>query len=242
MLNTKEFSLQVKDVSEAGVIEGYGSTFGGAPDSYGDVIMPGAFIDSLVKHKREGSMPLMLFGHNANDVPIGAWEDMAEDSKGLWVRGQLSLDDPLAARVHTALKRKAMRGMSIGYEVKSGGSEQDKKRPGVTFLKDLELWEVSIVNFPANRRSLVESVKSEGGDQWIAFKEFARRLRDGDPMPSKEFENILREAGVPKAMAVQIASVGYAKAIRSESEGEANAPAEMAMKALRAAVDGFKSL
>ena len=59
-----------------------------------------------------------------------------------------------------------------------------------------------------------------------AMSEFARRVRDGDPPSIKEFEDVLREAGIPKAMAVQIASVGYAKAIRSESEGnEANAAA-----------------
>ncbi len=58
-----------------------------------------------------------------------------------------------------------------------------------------------------------------GGTSEVGWA-IARRLRDGEPMPVKEFEDLLREAGVPKAMAVQIASVGYAKAIRSESEGE----------------------
>jgi hypothetical protein len=67
------------------------------------------------------------------------------------------------------------------------------------------------------------------------MEEFARRLRDGEPMPVKEFEDILREAGVPKAMAVHFASVGYAKAIRSESEGvKANDLAD-----LRNAVSAF---
>jgi hypothetical protein len=65
--------------------------------------------------------------------------------------------------------------------------------------------------------------------------EFARRLRDGEPMPIKEFEDILRDAGVPKAMAVQIASVGYAKAIRSESEGVK----AKQLAALRDAVSAF---
>jgi HK97 family phage prohead protease len=226
-MKTKEFALDVKGVSDAGIVEGYGSTFGGSPDSYGDIVLPGAFADSLVKHRREGSMPLMLFGHNSNEVPIGTWDEMAEDGKGLWVKGTLSLDDPLGARVHTALKRKAMRGMSIGYQVNPGGAESDPKRPGVTMLKSLEIWEVSIVNFPANRRSLVENVKSN------RMEDFARRLRDGEPMPIKEFEDILREAGVPKSMATAIASHGYAKAIRSESEGEKANDAAAFLKALR---------
>ncbi|MFG1238015.1 HK97 family phage prohead protease [Xanthobacter autotrophicus DSM 597] len=230
-MKTKEFALSIKDVSAEGVVEGYGSTFGGAPDSYGDIVLPGAFAESLAKHQKDGTMPLMLFGHKADEVPIGTWDEMSEDRKGLWVKGTISLDDPLGARVHTALKRRAMRGMSIGYEVMPGGAEPDPKRAGVTMLKALGLWEVSLVNFPANRRATVTSVKSE------RMEEFARRLRDGEPMPVKEFEDILREAGVPKSMAVQIASVGYAKAIRSESEGEK--AKDDALRALKEAAASF---
>jgi hypothetical protein len=106
------------------------------------------------------------------------------------------------------MKRKAIGGLSIGYR------ETDTDQDGaVRILKKLDLYEISPVSFPANRRARIEAVKSERMD------EFARRLRDGDPMPIKEFEDILRDAGVPKSMAVAIASHGYAKAIRSESEG-----------------------
>lgn len=209
----KEFGLSVKDVSDAGVFEGYASTFGGSPDSYGDVIAPGAFSDSLSKHRQDGTMPMMFFGHDATQLPIGDWLDLAQDGKGLWGKGQLDLEDPVSARVHRALKAKRVRGLSIGYRIPAGGSAPDEKRPGVTILKTIDLIEISVVNMPANKRSLVSNVKS------ARMEEFAQRLRDGDPMPIKEFEDILREAGVPKSMAVQIASVGYAKAIRSESEG-----------------------
>ncbi len=229
-----DFGLSVKDVSGEGTFEGYASTFGGSPDSYGDIVAPGAFADSLVKHRREGTMPMMFFGHNYSELPIGDWLEMAEDGKGLWAKGQLDLEDPVSARVHRALKQKRVRGLSIGYSIAPGGARRDEKRPGVTILEKLDLTEVSVVNRPANRRSLVDVVKSGvftpdevRGLEGIAplrkqnsMDEFARRLRDGDPMPIKDFEDILREAGVPKSMAVAIASHGYAKAIRSESEGE----------------------
>lgn len=225
-MKTKDFALQVKAVEEDGTFEGYASTFGGSPDSYGDIVLPGAFAATLAKHQREGTMPLMLWNHKAGELPIGNWLDMAEDRKGLWAKGQADLEDPIGLRVHRALKRKAMRGLSIGYETIA--SETDPKKPGVNFLKEIDLWEISPVNFPANRRSLVTEVKS------TRMEEFARRLRDGDPLPIKEFEDILREAGVPKAMAVQIASVGYAKAIRRESEGtEAKSAVQAAVAALR---------
>lgn len=186
----KDVTLSVKDVSEEGTFEGYGSTFGGSPDSYGDVILPGAFADTLVKHKREGTMPLLLWGHQANELPIGNWVDMAEDGKGLWGKAQIDLEDPIGARVHKALKRRSVRGLSIGYETIE--RKTDPKRPGINLLSKLDLWEVSVVNFPANRRSLVETVKS-------AFEV-------GVVPTVREFEGALRELGLSKAKAAAIAT------------------------------------
>jgi len=206
-MKTKDFSLQVKDLSEDGTFEGYGSIFGNV-DSYGEKVMPGAFVASLAKHRREGSSVLMLWQHNPSE-PIGIWEDLAEDSKGLWGKGRLILEVQKARETHALMKAKAIGGLSIGYrEVKV------TPEGNVRNLEELDLREISPVSFPANRRARIEAVKSERMD------EFARRLRDGDPMQIKEFEDILREAGVPKSMAMAIASHGYAKAIRSESEGE----------------------
>lgn len=218
-MKTKDFALEVKDLSEDGTFEGYGSIFGNV-DSYGEKVMPGAFVESLAKHKREGSNVLMLWNHDSHQ-PIGVWEDLAEDAKGLWGKGRFLLDIQRAREVHTLAKAKAIGGLSIGYR------EEDTDQDGaVRLLKKLNLYEISPVTFPANRRARIESVKSERMD------EFARRLRDGDPMPIKDFEDILRESGVPKSMAVAIASHGYAKAIRSESEGEKANPGDLFMQAL----------
>lgn len=230
-MKTKDFALQVKDVTEEGTFEGYGSVFG-VRDSYNESVEPGAFVDSLVKHRREGTYPLMLWQHDPW-TPIGVWEDLAEDKKGLWGKGRLLGGVQKADEAKILLKAGALQGLSIGYR------EVDVTPPengGPRKLMKLDLMEVSIVSFPANRRARVESMKSE------RMEEFARRLRDGDPLPVKEFEDILREAGVPKAMAVQIASVGYAKAIRSDSDGEAELKAEATMKALREAVNAFKTI
>jgi len=219
-MKTKDFALQVKDLSEDGTFEGYGSIFGNV-DSYGEKVMPGAFAESLTRHQREGSNVLMLWQHNPNE-PIGVWEDLAEDAKGLWGKGRLILTVQRAREIYELLKAKAIRGLSIGYR------EVETEPDGnIRLLKKLDLYEISPVSFPANRRACVDAVKSE------RMEEFARRLRDGDPMPIKEFEDILREAGVPKAMAVQIASVGYAKAIRSESEGDQANDAVALLQALR---------
>lgn len=205
-MKTKDFALKIKELSAEGDFEGYGSVFGNV-DSYGEKVMPGAFGESLARHKREGTKPLMLWQHDSWQ-PIGIWEDLAEDGKGLWGKGKLLGGVRAADEALILLKAGAIQGLSIGYR------EVETEPDGnIRLLKKLDLLEISIVSFPANRRARIDAVKSERMD------EFARRLRDGDPMPIKEFEDILREAGVPKSMAVQIASVGYAKAIRSESEG-----------------------
>ncbi len=221
-MKTKDFALEVKNLSDDGTFEGYGSIFGNV-DSYGEVVEPGAFGKSLARHAKAKTSPLMLWQHNP-DYPIGVWESLEEDSKGLFGRGRLLKGVQKADEAHIIMKNGAIRGLSIGYRELRAQPEGNNRK-----LLELDLMEISPVTFPANDKARITAVKSE------RMEEFARRLRDGEPMPVKEFEDILREAGVPKAMAVQIASVGYAKAIRSESEGEkANDLAE-----LRNAVSAF---
>ena len=206
-LQHKAFDFEIKALEEEGILEGYASVFGGAPDAYGDIIAPGAFAETLAQHRRAGTMPLLLWGHDASNPPIGNWLDIAEDGKGLWVKGELDLEDAMGARVHRALKRKAMKGLSIGYETKE--AQTDPKRPGVRTLKAVELWEISPVNFPAQPRAAVDNVKS---------------YTAAGALPSlKEFEELLREAGFSKSRATAIAGKGLASLLRSESGKDADA-------------------
>ncbi|MGE4339821.1 MAG: HK97 family phage prohead protease [Pigmentiphaga sp.] len=219
-MKTKDFSLSVKDLSDEGTFTGYGSVFSNV-DSYGEKVVPGAFAESLAKHRKEGTYPLMLWQHRS-DEPIGTWEDLIDDGKGLKGTGRLVMETARGREAHALLKAGAVRGLSIGYR------EVDTDQEGsIRLLKKLDLLEISVVSFPANRRARVDAVKSE------RMEEFARRLRDGDPMPIKDFEDILREAGVPKSMATAIASHGYAKAIRSDSGGDKANDALALLQALR---------
>ncbi|MDX0720873.1 HK97 family phage prohead protease [Sinorhizobium medicae] len=230
-MKPKDFTLQVKELTEDGTFEGYGSIFGNV-DAYGEKVVPGAFVESLAKHRREGTNVLMLWQHDP-DNPIGVWEDLAEDAKGLYGKGRLILEIQKAREVRALMLQKAIGGLSIGYR------EIETEPDGnVRLLKKLELYEISPVVFPANRRARIEAVKfgelealARRGER---LQELARCFRDGEPMPAKEFEEILRDAGFPKSAAVQIASVGYAKAIRSESEGsKANEQAAFLQALLR---------
>lgn len=239
-LKLKDFTAsKIKAVDDkAGAIEGYLSVFG-VRDSYNEVVMPGAFADSLARHKREGTYPLMLWQHDPYEV-IGVWDDLADDGKGLYGKGRLLINQqvPVADKAYSLLKAEALWGQSIGYrevDIEPGQNGEPTK------LVHLDLMEGSIVSFPANRRAAVEMVKSEGEDaaikNWQQLEQLARKFRDGEPLTAKQYEEILREAGFPKSAALQIASVGYAKAIRSESEG-----AEATITAVQEAIASMRSI
>lgn len=210
-MKTRDFKLEIKKLEDNGTFEGYASVFG-VRDSYNEVVEAGAFAKSLARHVKEKSRPLLLWQHNP-DEPLGVWSELTEDKRGLWGRGELTLGVRRADEAYLLLKAGAVQGLSIGYrEVDTEAATEGKPR----ILRELDLIEASIVSFPANRRARVEAVKSDE-----RLQDFARRLRDGEPLPVKDFEDILRDAGIPKSMATKIASVGYANAIRSESEGPA---------------------
>jgi len=214
-----DFSLETKEVGESGEFEGYASTFGNV-DQGGDVVEPGAFIEGIVKAKKDGRSIPMLWQHDQRE-PIGVWKDLSEDAKGLYVKGQLLIDaDPLARRAHGLLKAKALGGMSIGYRIPAGGAEPDEKRRGVNRLKVLDLREISLVTMPMNIEARVTSVKA---------------MMEAGKLPTiREFEEFLRDAGgFSKSLAAAIAGKA-APHLRGEPEAKAIDTAEF-LRALLAA-------
>jgi HK97 family phage prohead protease len=102
-MKTKDFCLDVKATDEdSGTFEGYASVFD-VKDSYNEVVLPGAFADSLKTHFRQGTMPALLWQHDPSQ-PIGVWDDLAEDGKGLRGKGRLLKGVRLADEVHIMLK------------------------------------------------------------------------------------------------------------------------------------------
>lgn len=168
-IERRDFGLvEVRAEDEAGRFSGYGAMFGNT-DSYGDVIERGAFAESLKEWKQRGKLPPMLlqhgggfFGGGADDmVPIGKWLSMEENSKGLKVDGQLfALNTQRGQYIHEGLKSGVLDGLSIGFiarEVRYGDEAKDE--PART-LTDIDLWEVSVVTFPANDKARVSAAKS----------------------------------------------------------------------------------
>jgi hypothetical protein len=95
-----------------------------------------------------------LLWQHRTDEPIGTLT-LIDGPNALQVQGQLLLDLPMAQKAHTLLKNKIIKGMSIGYD-----TLQDKVENGVRYLKELRLWEGSLVTFPMNEAAVVTSVKS----------------------------------------------------------------------------------
>lgn len=105
--------IKAESLTDSGEFEGYGSTFGGEPDSYGDIIAVGAFKDSLTAHKSAGTMPKMFWQHDVSR-PIGKWLEAKEDTKGLFLRGKLNMDVQQAREAHSHIKNGDIDGLSIG--------------------------------------------------------------------------------------------------------------------------------
>jgi HK97 family phage prohead protease len=124
------------------VIEGYASLFGAA-DQSGDIVAPGAYGGSLASLSGAGRRVKMLWQHNPAE-PIGVWDEVREDAKGLYVKGRLLPDVARAREAAALIEAGAIDGLSIGYRtVKSTKDGQGRR-----LLSELELWEVSLVTFP----------------------------------------------------------------------------------------------
>ena len=199
-MNRKSFNLEIKAVEEDGFFSGYGAVFNNV-DWYNDIILPGAFTKSLARWAEKNKMPPVLWNHDDGE-PIGVYTKVFEDEKGLFVEGKLLINDvPRAKSTHALLRARAIDGLSIGYLTK----QANKKTNGIRELVELDLSEISIVTKPANKQSLITSVKS--------------KLEEGELPTLPEFEKYLRESGFSKSQATAIAGNGL-RHLLSESEDE----------------------
>jgi HK97 family phage prohead protease len=156
-IEVKSFELEIKDADSSGMIRGYASTFNNI-DLGMDVVDKGAFKKSIKESK--GSWPI-LADHNPTSQ-IG-WNLRAEeDEKGLFVEGKLDLNVQAAREKYslakTAMELGAKMGLSIGYMVIK--AEPDREKPIVRRLKELKLFEYSLVTFPMNTAAMITAMKS----------------------------------------------------------------------------------
>ena len=147
--------LAIKSLTAEGTFVGYASVFGEV-DQQNEIVASGAFTRTLAMWRAKGRMPSMLWMHDPTQ-PIGIWLSLQEDAKGLAVQGRLALRTQKGLEAYELLKLGALTGMSIGYRVIS--SKIDTKRKA-RVLTDLDLFEVSLVTFPACDTARVTGVKA----------------------------------------------------------------------------------
>ncbi len=193
MIITKDLPLSdcnIKLQTNPGTFSGYASVFDGS-DSYNDTILKGAFSETLKDRDRP---PVMLFGHNSEKV-IGKWLDMREDDKGLLVKGEFTPGHTEAMNVLASMRHGAIDGISIGFRIPKGGSEE--KDDGGRTIKEIDLIETSIVTFPADLDARVTVVKKDI-DKIRSLKDAEYFLREAEKFSkstARDFVSvIMREA------------------------------------------------
>lgn len=129
-------------VTDGTTIEGYASYFGKA-DKGGDVVLAGAYGASLKVLASAGRRVKMLWQHDPAQ-PIGIWDEVREDERGLYVKGRLLSDVAKGREAVALIGAGAIDGLSIGYRT----VRAQKNDKGQRLLSELELWEVSLVTFP----------------------------------------------------------------------------------------------
>jgi uncharacterized protein len=150
----KLLSRPLAQVQPDGGFEGYASLFR-VPDLGKDVVEPGAFSQSL---QRRGSAGIKLLWQHDPGEPIGRWLSLAEDTRGLFVRGRLSLGVRRARDIHALMRDGAVDGLSIGFR-----PERQRRDPqtGLRRLIRIDLWEISIVTFPMLPQARIAAVKRQ---------------------------------------------------------------------------------
>lgn len=176
------YNAEIKAIDdEKGIFEGYASVFG-ERDAYGDVVVKGAFEKSL----KENGMPVLLLQHLSTQVG-GIYLEAEERENGLYVKGQLNLEVQMAREYYALLKQGAIKGLSIGFYTIEDEYDRDES---IRYVKRVNLLEVSLVTFPANKLAQVESVKNA-------------------PKTEREFERFLREAGYSQTQSKAIVADGF---------------------------------
>lgn len=194
-LSFDETEIKFTGDGKQGIFEGYASVFNNT-DSDGDIILPGAFKNALASQSRKVAM---FFNHKTWELPVGKWDGLAEDEKGLYVRGQLTPGHSGAADLKAAMQHGTVEGMSVGFSVSK--DDYSIGTSGRIFKNITALREISVCTFPANELAGVSAMKSVDGIETI-----------------RDVENWLRDSvGLTKSQAVGLIA-RFKSAIRSESE------------------------
>ena len=211
-------STRFDTVGEDGTFSGYASLFGRV-DLGNDRVVRGAFAKSIRDRGAAGIR--MLFQHNP-DKPIGVWQEVREDGRGLWVRGRIVKDISNGAEVLSLMRSGAIDGLSIGFKTRRA---RRHKTTGVREILDADLWEISVVTFPMLPEARVSQVKRAGPH--------------GHLPTIREFEHWLtRDAGLTRSQARTVIAKGFAN-LASRQDAAGNSQVALA-RSIRNAAHSFQ--
>lgn len=180
-------SVELRFEGNTRKFRGYASTFNGN-DSYGDTILPGAYLKTLA----DNGMPKMFFAHDWG-LPVGKWLSAVEDEKGLLVEGELTPGNPQSDAILAAMKHGTVDGLSIGFRLSEG--DYERKKDGGRIIKNVsKLYEISVVNFPADEDARVSEVRSEDVDNLKSIRDFENFLRDAGGFSKSVATSIVAKA------------------------------------------------
>jgi len=190
----KSAPVQIKAYDEeSGVFEAIVSVFGNK-DSYGDIIIPGAFAESLADWAAKGDPIPIYWSHRMDDPDfnIGHVLEAKETDKGLWVKGQLDLVDPLpgsrAPQVHRLMKGRRVTQFSFAYDIVEAGFVENDDDYWYE-LRRLKIHEVGPTPIGANQETELLTVKAAAG----VARQIARDAKAGRAISVKN-ETTLRKA------------------------------------------------
>lgn len=160
-MSTKHVSVPISklrtDSPELGIFEAYASVFGNV-DSYNERVMPGAFERSLQHWRASGKRIPILWSHQLDnlDAHIGEVIEAREDGHGLWVRGQIDLEEPYGQKIYRKMRRRLINEFSFAFSVDDANVSDD----GYKELHAVDLWEISVVYKGANPRTELLDIKA----------------------------------------------------------------------------------
>jgi hypothetical protein len=148
-----DFNLELKQLETNGFFSGYASIFN-VKDSHHDMIQHGAFSKSLLN---KNARDIKLLWQHQMEQPIGVINTLKEDQYGLYIEAKLLLDIVKAKEAYSLLRNKIISGLSIGYQVKESFYDRVRQR---RVISEIDLYEVSLVTFPANSYAQITNVKN----------------------------------------------------------------------------------
>jgi hypothetical protein len=156
---------------DVGVFTGHAAVFG-EPNSFNEVVAPGAFKATLADHKARGIAPPMLWSHRTDEI-VGVWTDLREDETGLAVAGRLVTETAKGAEALALMKAGALTGLSIGFRAR----QQERGPKGIRVLTEIELVEISLVALPAAPAARIKDVRSMEHGHTRAVAAFSEQCR-----------------------------------------------------------------